>query len=263
MPLIESRGKQIAYHTGRGGIQDDRKTLVFIHGSGGSHHHWNYQRQYFQESYNVVLVDLPGHGSAGAVGENSIDAYAEHLVSLVGSLPGKVFCFLGHSMGGAIIQTLALLHPNHVEALALVGTGARLRVLPDILHGIEDRFEDTVRLVGSLAFSKDASPGLVQNSIELLLKTSPTVLHGDFTACNRFDIMNRAGDIQVPTLVICGSEDRMTPPKYARFLAQSIKEAGLEILSGAGHMVMLEQPHQFNRRVGDFLERVGLKDRPS
>ena len=80
MPLIESHGKQIGYHTGRGGIRDDRKTLVFIHGSGGSHHHWNYQRQFFQESYNVVLVDLPGHGHTECAGEDSVDAYAEHVL---------------------------------------------------------------------------------------------------------------------------------------------------------------------------------------
>ena len=79
MPFIESHGKQIAYQTGPGGITQDRRTLVFVHGSGGSHHQWNHQRQFFQESYNVVLVDLPGHGPTECPGEESVDLYAEHL----------------------------------------------------------------------------------------------------------------------------------------------------------------------------------------
>jgi pimeloyl-ACP methyl ester carboxylesterase len=261
MPLIESHGKHIAYQTGRGGITQDRRTLVFVHGSGGSHHHWNHQRQFFQESYNVVLVDLPGHGPTGCPGEESVDLYAEHLFSLVRSLPGDVFCLLGHSLGGAIIQTFALRYSHLVEALALVGTGARLRVSPEILHNIQERFQDTVRLIGDFAFAKGASPGVIRNGMEALLKTSPTVIHGDFTACNRFDIMNRVGDIQALTLVICGSEDRFTPPKYAHFLAESITGARLEIIRGSGHMVMLERPDEFNRSVKEFLETLDQADR--
>jgi pimeloyl-ACP methyl ester carboxylesterase len=261
MPLIESHGKQIAYQTGRAGITEGRRTLVFVHGSGGSHHQWNHQRQFFQKSYNVVLVDLPGHGPTACPGEESVDLYAEHLFSLVRSLPGDVFCLLGHSMGGAIVQTLALRYPNHVEALALVGTGARLRVSPEILHNIQERFQDTVRLMSEFAFSKDAPQDLVRQAMEALLETSPAILHGDFTACDVFDIMDRVGDIQAPTLVICGSEDRLTPPKYAHFLAESITGARLEIIRGSGHMVMLERPDEFNRSVKEFLKTLDQADR--
>ncbi len=256
MQLLQSGGKQIGYATGRGGIKEDRKTLLFVHGSGGSHLHWNYQRQFFQKPYNVVLIDLPGHGGARGEGEDSVESYAQHLLCLVESLPGEEFCLFGHSLGGAIVQTFGLSYPNHVEALILVGTGARLRVKPEILTSIQERFEQAVRLINDYAFSREAPEDLVQRGIEAMLNTGPTVLHGDFVACDRFDIMDRVGEIQVPVLVVCGSEDLLTPPKYARYLAEKIKGATTAIIEGAGHMVMIEQPDEFNRRVLGFLQTL-------
>jgi pimeloyl-ACP methyl ester carboxylesterase len=260
MPIIQSNGKQISYVTGRGGIREGLRTLVFVHGSGGSRLHWNYQRnyqrQYFEKSYNVVIGDLPGHGEAGKEGEDSVGAYARHLFHLLRALPGDVFCLFGHSLGGAIVQEFTLLYPQYVEALILVGTGARLRVLPEILEGIQERFEETVRLICDYAFSKRTPADLIQKAIEAMFRTTPTVLHGDFAACNRFDIMDRVGNIQTPTLVVCGSDDLLTPPKYAHFLAEKIGGARLETIDGAGHMVMIEKPDEFNSRVMEFLQTL-------
>ena len=257
MPIIQGDGKQISYVTGRGGIQEGLRTLIFIHGSGGSHLLWNHQRRFFEKSYNIVAVDLPGHGAAGNDGEQSIGAYAEHLFHLLRVLPGSAFCLFGHSLGGAIVQQFTLLYPQYVQALVLVGTGARLRVLPKILEGIQERFEDTVKMICNYAFSKKSSRGMVEKGVETMLQARPAVLYGDFAACDRFDIMDRVGTIRVPTIVICGGDDMMTPPKYARFLAEKIKGARLEIIDGAGHMVMIERPHEFNRRVMKFLQTLG------
>jgi pimeloyl-ACP methyl ester carboxylesterase len=257
MPIIQSSGKQISYVTGSGCIQEGLRTLIFVHGSGGSHLLWNYQRKFFEKSYNVIAVDLPGHGEAGSDGEDSIEAYTEHLLHLLRVLPGGAFCLFGHSLGGAIVQQFTLLYPRYVQALVLAGTGARLRVLPEILEGIQERFEETVKMICNYAFSKKTSRDLIEKGIETMLKARPAVLYGDFAACDRFDIMDRVGTIQVPTIVICGGDDVMTPPKYARFLAEKIKGARLEIIDGAGHMVMIEQPDEFNSRVMNFLEILG------
>jgi pimeloyl-ACP methyl ester carboxylesterase len=259
MHVLQSNGKEIAYATGHGGIEKGRKTLVFVHGSGASHLHWNYQRQFFQKSHNVVLVDLPGHGKASTDGEESVEAYANHLRNLLRSLPVDVFCLFGHSLGGAIAQTFGLLHPKYLEALILVGTGVRLRVKPEILTGIVKRFEATVRLINDYAFSSETPSELILKGVDAMLKTRPAVLHGDFTSCDRFDIMDRVAEIQVPTFVICGRDDLLTPPKYAYYLAESIRGAKVEIIDGAGHMVMIEQPDNFNHRVSEFLETLGGK----
>jgi len=257
MPIIQSNGKQIGYVTGSGVMRAGLRTLVLVHGSGGSHLLWNYQRQFFEESFNVVAVDLPGHGEAGSDGEDSIGAYVRHLLNLVRALPGDVYCLFGHSLGGAIIQEFTLLYPQYVEALVLVGTGARLRVLPEILEGIQERFEETVRSICDYAFSKKTARDMIEKGIETMLQSKPAVLYGDFAACNRFDIMGRVGAIRVPTLVVCGGDDVLTPPKYGQFLGEKIKGSRVEIIEGAGHMVMIEKPHEFNNRVMDFLEALG------
>jgi pimeloyl-ACP methyl ester carboxylesterase len=256
MPILQSSGKQIGYVTGSGGIRKGLRTLVFVHGSGGSYLLWNYQRRFFENSHNVVAVDLPGHGEAGSDGEDSIGAYAGHLLNLVRALPGDVFCLIGHSLGGAIIQEFTLLYPQHVEALVLVGTGARLRVLPEILKGIQGRFEETVRSICDYAFSKKTSRDLIEKGIETMLQARPGVLYGDFAACDRFDIMDQVGTIRVPTLVVCGGDDMLTPPKYSQFLAEKITGARLEIIDGAGHMVMIEKPGDFNSSVMEFLQTL-------
>ena len=261
MPVLESNGKQVSYVTGRQGMQEGLKTLVFVHGSGGTRLHWNYQRHYFEQFCNVVVADLPGHGQASTVGEKSVEAYANHLLNLIQALPGNMYCLVGHSLGGAIVQEFALLHPQYVEALILVGTGARLRVLPAILEGIPERFEETVSLINGYAFSQKAPPELIQQGVEAMLKARRDVLHGDFSACDRFDIMDRVGDIRAPSLVICGGDDRLTPPKYAQFLADKITDARVEIIDGAGHMVMIEKPEEFNRRVMDFLRTLSERTR--
>jgi pimeloyl-ACP methyl ester carboxylesterase len=228
MPLIQSNGKQISYVTSSGDIRERLRTLIFVHGAGGSHLLWNYQRNFFEESYNVVAIDLPGHGETGSEGEDSVGAYVDHLLNLLRALPGDVFCLVGH-----------------------------LRVLPEILEGIQERFEETVNSMCGYAFSKKASSNMIQKGIETMLNAKPSVLHGDFVACDRFDVTGRVGTIRVPTLVVCGSDDVLTPPKYAQFLAEKIQGARLEIINGAGHMVMTEKPDEFNNTVMNFLQILG------
>jgi pimeloyl-ACP methyl ester carboxylesterase len=257
MPLIQSNGKQINYVTSSGGIRERLRTLVFVHGAGGSHFLWNYQRKFFEESYHVVAIDLPGHGETGSEGEDSVGAYVDHLLNLLRALPGDVFCLVGHSLGGAIVQEFTILYPQYVEALVLVATGVRLRVLPEILEGIQERFEETVSSMCGYAFSKKTSANMIQKGVETMLNAKPSVLHGDFVACDRFDVTGRVGTIRVPSLVVCGSDDVLTPPKYAQYLAEKIEGARLEVIDGAGHMVMIEKPDEFNSRVMEFLQSLG------
>ncbi len=158
-------------------------------------------------------------------------------------------------MGGAIVQTLALTHPEIIRGIVLVGTGARLKVLPAVLDGIKKNFEETVSKIVRFAFSRKASPELIEGGIEYLMRCRPEVLYGDFLACDRFDLMKEVKKIDLPTLILCGEEDEMTPVKYSEFLHHHIKPSRLEILPGAGHMVMMESPEAFNRKVREFIRR--------
>jgi pimeloyl-ACP methyl ester carboxylesterase len=164
----------------------------------------------------------------------------------------KVF-LVGHSMGGAIVQTLALTHPEVIKGIVLVGTGVKLKVLPMILNGIKNNFRETVQNITRFAYSRKVSSDLIERGVSDMMRCRPEVLYGDFLACDRFDLMNEVEKIDLPTLVLCGNEDELTPVKYSQFLQQRIKGSKLEIFPNAGHMVMIESPEAFNEKVGEFI----------
>jgi pimeloyl-ACP methyl ester carboxylesterase len=241
------------YWTSKESPSETREVILFVHGAGGSQFIWSYQKTFFEKGYHPIVLELSGHGESGGRGEDEIGRYADHIHSFLKTLGLRKVFLVGHSMGGAIVQTLALTHPEVIHGIVLVGTGARLKVVPEILNGIKNNFEETVRKIARFAYSPKVSPDLIEQGIENLLQCSPQVLYGDFLACDRFDLTKEVEQIELPTLVLCGDEDQLTPVKYSEFLQSRILRSKLEIIPGAGHMVMIEAPEGFNRRVGEFI----------
>ncbi|HUV73727.1 MAG TPA: alpha/beta hydrolase, partial [Anaerolineae bacterium] len=202
---------------------------------------------------NRYAVDLPGHGRSDGEGRTSIGGYAEVILRLLDALDLDELSLVGHSMGGAISQHLALEHPARVDRLVLVGSGARLRVLPSLLEAMLADFPSTVEMMLSWAYSTESPPGLLDLAREEWVENDPQVVHDDFAACDIFDVMGRLGEIRCPTLVLCGEDDKLTPLKYANYLQDNIPGATLTIIPHAGHMVMMERPDQVNRAIGEFL----------
>lgn len=227
-------------------------SLLFIHGAGGTHKHWGYQVQAL-EQVNRYALDLPGHGRSEGSGKASIEEYAAVVLQLVDALGLGQVTLVGHSMGGAISQHLALHFPSRVDRLVLVGSGARLRVLPSLLEGLLQDFPATVESMLGWAYSSQTPPRLVRLGQEEWLDNDPRVVHDDFAACDVFDAMDTVGGIACATLVLCGEDDRLTPPKYAQYLADKIPDATLRIIPDAGHMVMLEQAGLVNQAIEEFL----------
>ena len=253
MPIIRINGRQIGYWTARKGFIEGRETILFIHGAGGGQYTWSYQKGFFEREFNPVIVDLPGHGTSGGEGEEEVGKYAEHVYAFLKALGLEKVFLVGHSMGGAIAQTLALSHAEMMKGIVLVGTGARLKVFPMILDGIRNNFEETVRKINQFAFSRKVLAELIEKSLSFMSKCRPEVLYGDFLACDRFDRMNEVEKIVIPTLILCGDDDQLTPLKYSQFLNSRIKGSKLEVLSNAGHMVMMEAAQAFNERVREFI----------
>jgi pimeloyl-ACP methyl ester carboxylesterase len=240
MPFVDVGGKQIHYWVGKGRPSGGRETLLFIHGAGGG-------------SFNPIIIELPGHGESGGDGEEEIERYAEQVHLFAARLGLAKAFWVGHSMGGAIVQTVALTHPEVIQGIVLVGTGARLRVLPMVFNGIKNHFQETIHKITGFAYSQKASPEFIERGVKQLLSCRPNVLYGDFLACNRFDLRQEVERIDLPTLVVCGEEDELTPVSYSKFLHRRIKGSALEIIPGAGHMVMMEAPGAFNRVIRDFV----------
>jgi len=238
----------------------DRPTLLMIHGAGGSSRIWQNQVRASKapsgrlgRSVNALALDLPGHGNSAGPGHSEIDAYAAWLSEILGTVFDDPPFVMGHSMGGAIVQQVGLTRPELMRAIILVGTGPRLQVAPVFLEGLQKNFETIADTLMGYAYAPDADPRLVREGIQLMKAAGPDVAYGDFHACNRFDVRNRVATIDLPCLILCGSEDNLTPPSLSRKLHEAIRGSRMEIIPHAGHMVMIEQFQTFNDHVLDFI----------
>ncbi|MBI2215983.1 MAG: alpha/beta hydrolase [Candidatus Rokubacteria bacterium] len=249
MPAIDLDGVALHHEaTGQGPT-----TLVLVHGSGGSSAVWAHQLSGLADVARVVAPDLPGHGRSGGGAPAAIDESVEIVRRLLDALGLARAVVGGHSMGGAVAQAFALAHPDRVTGLVLVGTGARLKVLPSIFEALEKDYAAGVRLVTDLAVGPSASAELKDSIYRLTLATPYRVTAADFGACHVFDVIERLATITAPTLVVVGRDDQLTPPKYAEFLRTRIAGARLAVIPGAGHYVQLERPAETTAVLREFL----------
>ncbi len=224
--------------------------LVYVHSSGCDARLWLKQL----DAIGGYAIDLPNHGESGKAEINSADDYAYYVAKAAGKvLSGAIFA--GHSLGGAVVQKVYLNHPEIVRGLILVGTGARLRVLPELLEGLKSEPERYVEVMLEMSFARRVPEyGWVRD----VFHKNVEVLRRDLEICDRFDLLEdyRSGRIRVdvPTLIIVGRDDRLTPVKYAEFFHRHIEGSRLVVIDDAGHMVMLEQPERFNEALDDFLK---------
>ena len=237
----------------------DGPPLVLIHGAGGAHLHWPPQLRRLA-SARVIALDLPGHGKSGGTPCAAIGELAQALVEFLDALAIERAVFAGSSMGGGIAQLLALDYPDRVMGLALIGTSARLRVSPELLGLIGRDFPAAVSRIVEWCYSANAPDSLTRLARERMLEIKPGVLLADFNACNAFDVRARVSQISSPSLILVGSDDRMTPEKYSRALAEQIAGAQLQIIPGAGHMVMLERPEEVTAAIGTLITQISQKD---
>ena len=234
--------------------------VILIHGAGGTHLHWPPQVRRLHDQ-RIFAVDLPGHGKSEGVGHQTIDDYAEHILDFMKAIRLNSAVLVGHSMGSAIALTAAICSPKQVSALGLVGSGSKLRVSPAILQSASNpsTFMDAVHMVNDFSYSGHASARLKELGEQKLSGTRPTVLYGDFLACDAFNVTAQLSQISAPTLIVCGADDRMTPPKYSELLRDNILNARMEIVANAGHMVMLEQPEMVAGLLADFFNTIPFR----
>jgi len=248
MPVLTVGGRRAAYLDAGSG-----RALMLVHGAGGRGAVWGPQVAGLSDVAHVLAPDLPGHGGSDGPGCTRVAEYAEWLLGFVDAAGLGRVTLGGHSMGGAIAQAVALAHPDRIDGLVLVGTGARLRVLPRILELFRKGSPEAASLVASLSYSPRTEPGRVVEAEHALRETPPLVTLGDFLACDRFDVMAEVKAVRAPTLVVVGRDDVLTPPKYAAFLASAIRGARLAEVDAAGHFPQLEQPAGVNDAIRAFL----------
>ena len=247
-------GKDVFAATGGRDFDKSLPAVVLIHGAGFDHSAWALHSRWFAHNgFSVLVPDLPGHGRSAGPTLSSIAEMADWTAALLSATGATEAHLIGHSMGSLIALETAARHPDKVSALGLIGTAASMTVGPDLLKAAEANDQAAIDMVSiwGLGFSAELggslAPGLWMHggAQRTLQQSAPGVLHSDLSACNAYaDALASAAKVHVPTKVILGERDMMTPAKAGKALAAAIPEARTVVLAGAGHMLMTERPDE-------------------
>jgi len=242
---------------GKDAINPDRKTIVFVHGAGGSHRLWTVQVEHLSRKYNAVAINLPGHGLGRAQGETTIEGYVKAVRDLIEGLGVQKVVLAGASMGGAITQQFALTYPEKLIAIILFNTGARMKVMPEIFDLIKKDFKTFATMTpAEYTFAKTTPREIIASFIEEAVKRDPDVVYSDYQACNTFNLLDRVAEIKLPCLIFSGAEDKLTVPKFQDFLHEKIAGSRLIRFENAGHALNLEKPEEVNKAIDEFLSSL-------
>jgi pimeloyl-ACP methyl ester carboxylesterase len=256
-------GAAIHYiHTGPTTLPDvspalDRGALfLLVHAAGSNAGMWRRQWEGLGAAHSVVALDLPGHGrSAGIEGRSSVEAYADVVERFVAALRLRPLVLVGRSMGGAIGLALAARRPAFLRGLVLACTAPRFHFEPDQLNALRDVVRGRLpQQFTTETFSPATGMDVMREAWMEQVKTDPRVRYTDLLACAAFDAAKLLDRVRVPTLVVAGADDRMTPVASSEELARAIGGARLEVVAAAGHQAPLEQAETFNRLVAAFAE---------
>lgn len=241
--------------------------LVFCHGFTTTSAFWREQVADFSQTNRVVMLDLPGHGRSLSPKNRryTIDAFVDDLTQVFEELKLENAVLVGLSMGGTIVQRFVLRHSEHhptlLRGLVLVGAtshglGADV-VAANVLKAIDRQGIQAVsQAVIEVSFGSSASRDLVEFAQNEVIQTPEFVAREAIVSLNEADSREDLTRITLPTLVVCGEEDVITPPAESRALAAGIPNALLALVPKAGHFPMLEQPEHFNNKLRDFMEQI-------
>ena len=258
MEFVRHDGRRTAYRrSDRGG---DGTPLLLVHGSGGTGAVWRAQAR-LADRRPVVALDLSGHGDSEDVGTpagpDTLAAYADDVAAVAEATGARVLG--GNSLGGAVALHLALEDRLPLDALVLVGTGAKLAVREDLRGWLADDFDRAVAFLhepGRLLAGDD--PRLRAASTDAMQAVGRRVTERDFLTSHAFDVRDRLDEVGVPALALTGEADALTPPKYHAYLAEHLPAGRYTTIDDAAHLSMLERPAAFNAALTSFLDDVGV-----
>ena len=251
MPEITVLGCGVHYER-REGVEP-RGCLLFVHGAGGDLTVWADLWERIPAAYELLALDLPGHGMSEGVPCRDIGSYAEFIKHFLRSLgAARPVVFVGHSMGAAIGLTLAL--QGEIEGLVMIGGGARMKVAKPFLNALEARKMDLNFF--RAAFSPQTDERVVKGILDKAEKVAVNTFLCDFTACDQFDVRDALDRLQVPLLLLVGEDDLLTPPKLSAEIKEKASNGEMHIIPEAGHFAMLEKPSEISLRIEEFLSQI-------
>jgi pimeloyl-ACP methyl ester carboxylesterase len=229
---------------------EEGPAAVCVHGSGADGIVWSYQLSRLSSRYRIIIPDLPGHGRSAGLPLASAQAYAVWLEAFCCALHLDTFFLLGHSFGGAVVQEYARSNPHRVRGMVLAGTGTHFmlsRIYRELRsRGVQPDDAAAERKNQAVPFDKGYA---------LLRSQGSEALHADLMAAAGFDSSDWVGSLGIPSLVIWGNRDEITPRELSEELAGKLPRGRLQVIEGAGHVVMIDARNEFNRLVAEFIEQ--------
>jgi pimeloyl-ACP methyl ester carboxylesterase len=257
-------GRSAFVATGGRPFDTEKPALVMVHGAGMDHTVWSMQARYFaHHGFSVMNLDLPGHGRSEGPAPSTIADYTDWLADALQSSGARDVHLIGHSMGSLIAMSLAAREDSGVRKLALLGTLPHIQVADGLLSAARNNDHSAYESIVGWGVGRRAQMGghrapgswIAGTSLRLLEAGQPGVLANDLAACHQWtDGADTAARITCPTLLLLGADDRMTPARGAKPLAEAISDSRTIVLSGAGHMMMAEQPDETLDALSKFFE---------
>ena len=257
---LEVDGKAVFAYTANHPLERAKRTLVFIHGAGLDHSWFGLQSRYFgYHGWNVLALDLPGHGRSAGPALDSLPGLADWLVRVLDAAKLQRAALVGHSLGTLIALDCAGRHAERVERIALIATAYPMKVADAFLDAAKrDEYTafDMHTIWGhapQVPLGGNPNPGMWMygDTQARLERLAPGVLYADLKASNDYVF---AGGVKCPTLFILGKRDMMTPPRAAKSLQEHIPGARTVLVDYSGHSLMAEAPDAVLDALIEFLQ---------
>jgi pimeloyl-ACP methyl ester carboxylesterase len=242
--------------------------ILFIHGFPFDKSMWQPQLDFFRRTHRVIAYDIRGFGkSTAGTEEVSISLFADDLINLLDALQINKAIVCGLSMGGYILLNAISRYPERFEAIILSDTQCiadsdaakekRYTTIQQIeAGGLEDFVKGFVKNIFCEETLNDKND-LVEKIKNVILSTDTKTITGTLIAiAQRREMCSSLKDIKVPSLILCGKEDTITPPDQAQFLQCNILNSRLYSIDKAGHLSNLEQPDEFNQHISNFISAL-------
>ncbi|MBL4893051.1 MAG: alpha/beta hydrolase [Rhizobiaceae bacterium] len=259
---FEVDGSKVFASTGGRKHVQGQPWVLFLHGAGNCHLTWTQQvRAFAYNGYNVLAPDMPGHDLSEGQPISGIEAQAKWLIGVMDALAIEKAHLVGHSQGGIIALETAVLAPSRIASVTFVATAAAIPANPALIKMADENPEKAFNLMvswgsGTSAHAHDNSvPGvsLIDAGLRVMGLNAPEALATDLRSCAAYENgVAAALKLTCPSLCIFAKEDKMTPVRTGRVLAENLADNELHVLEGAGHTLPLEKPQEVNQLIKNF-----------
>ena len=257
--IITLQNKNIYVSDAGQGIDNSKETIVFLHGSGLSHIVWSLTEQFFaNKKFNVLSLDLPGHGNSDGPCLKSIEQIADWLEEVFNKLNLNKLTLVGHSQGCLEILEYAYKYKDRLKKLVFIGGSNKMPVHPDLLQLAQNGDSDAVKLMMKWGY-EGSKKFIGGNPVEKIIQSPrdiSEILAIDLNACNNYSNGTEAAKrINFPSILIFGELDKMVSVENGKKFSNLIKNSTTHVIKGCGHMIMIEKAFEMREKILEFLNK--------